>query len=647
MANRDFLSDGEVFGGEPETLSERDVFGESFPRVTPPGVERRAEAPPVPLFPRVQRPLAEGEVEQTPRVAVDIPQFSGRGVPQAPPAPPLPPTDADLFGPVEVEAAEPSEIGGPGRLLSGVRAAAQGATDFIADIPKATSILSSAIQRNVFEAQGIDPGLAVDPRTTPEFQAGEALSGGVREALPTNPEFEGEFFADVLPRGLGSTAGFAATGLAGRAVGVPALLAASGAGAASGASRGFDDALRSGASIEDAFTTSGLNAIVGTSEGIPISRLLDRLDRGTGGSVRQVLSNAIKQGTEEAAQEVFQQISENLIASQIVSFDPNRQLFTGVAEGGAVGFTAGGLFGFIAGLVSGGRRVPSRERVEPTIGPPGALDQQAPVAAPEGVQEPLTLSEAEVFGEPPIDPTAEPPGAPAEQPAEQAPPPESRRDDLREIIEDERPLAEIQREADAIAAEDEQRLTGERETLPEAGTPVTVEAEGIDPFTGNVEEVFQTTVFGNPVTGVRVRAESGDVFEFQAGDVQLTPIEQPAPEPLELTDEVGAIPSAAPLVQPAPQEPISTAAPAAPPDADDGVRAAQAAPVPTAPVSLPPAEAEAAGAAPVDLNAVDVTFQVQVEETGETVTVTENAGKAFSDAQSRVSLLQELVECLR
>lgn len=230
-------------------------------------------------------------------------------------------------------------------------------------------------------------------------------------------------------------------------------------------------------------------------------------------------------------------------------------------------------------------------------------------------------------------------------------------------------------------------------------------------------------MFGNPVTGVRIRAENGDVFEFQQGDVAITPIEQP---PLELTDEVapaqtgeiltdrqfaflqdradlgarlgeamrafrengddsvfqrmledakgdidiavireglrrvGVNPDRVAATRMTPEqelaalEELTTAiegtdqqppvAPVAPPDADEGGRAALAAPAEPAP--RPPSGA-VAGAAPADLNAVDISFEVEVDETGGTVTVTENAGKALAEASSRVALLQELAECLR
>ena len=53
------------------------------------------------------------------------------------------------------------------------------------------------------------------------------------------------------------------------------------------------DALNSGASIEDAYESAKLGTVVGTSEGLPVVRLLDRFDKGVAGSLRRLLINGV------------------------------------------------------------------------------------------------------------------------------------------------------------------------------------------------------------------------------------------------------------------------------------------------------------------------------------------------------------------
>lgn len=203
-----------------------------------------------------------------------------------------------------------------------------------------------------------------DAREHPLYEAGQALQDYVRRELPPNPRYKGDFWLQQFPEGLGSTAGFLATGVVGRVLGMPAAATVAASGASTGATNQFEDALRNGASFEDAETAAGLGALIGTSEAAPIAAVLGRLDRGTGGAVRRLFTRqgmkklgiaTLIGGGEELIQEVFQAVADNLVASEIVGYDEDRKVFEGAEEGAKVGFTVGALFSFVATAI-GGRR---------------------------------------------------------------------------------------------------------------------------------------------------------------------------------------------------------------------------------------------------------------------------------------------------
>lgn len=415
----------------------------------------------------------------------------------------------NAFENVGLPAAAPSVSPPPDRTVDTTRdrprsaasSFVQGGLDVIAAVPKSAEILGSAIQRNVFQRQGIPERYASDPREGSAYALGEDIEEFSKETFPTNPAFKDEFLTETLPRGAGSTLGFAATGVAGRAMGAGALLTASGTGAATQAASQFEDALNHGAELGDAFTASGYGAAVGTSEGLPIAHLLERLDKGTGGFVRRAISNALIQGTEEAAQEAFQTISDNLIASKIVEYDPNRGVFTGTGEAAGTGFSVGGLMGFLGGLLTGRRArqdqpVP-QEQVEPTIAPPGDPAQQPAPAVEQPLPQPLPEPETE------------------------APPVPSRRGELETILEDPRPVEEIAAERQQQA---QQRAVEAAQAAgyPEAGTRITVTAPGEEPIAGVFEEAFELPSASGPIQGVRVRGDDGNVYEFEAGDAEIS-----------------------------------------------------------------------------------------------------------------------------
>lgn len=197
--------------------------------------------------------------------------------------------------------------------------------------------------RSIFEAK------LMEPQAAPFYQAGMKLDEYLAEQFRTDPEFSEELFAGKVPQGLGSMIAFVAATI--------------GTGGPGGALAGglvnktdqFEDALDSGATIEEAYLASDFGAMIGLSEGIPITRILDRISRSTGGLTKQLLLDMLKGGTEEAVQETFQRVMGNVVASDIVGYDPEREWWGGAAEGAGVGFTTGGLVSFLGSIASGRR----------------------------------------------------------------------------------------------------------------------------------------------------------------------------------------------------------------------------------------------------------------------------------------------------
>ncbi len=222
------------------------------------------------------------------------------------------------------------------------------------------------------------------------FQAGQWISDFLKEKAPTNPNERGTL-TDKIASGIGSTAGFLAGGLAG-GTSKGALAMAGVMGAGSQATNQYMDALDSGASLEDAYNAAGLGALVGSSEAVPIVRLLDRLDKGTSGGINRIIINAAKGGTEEGLQEAFQSITSNLIASDLIKYDPERETFEGTGEASGIGFGIGALFNTVASIFGLRARRGSSARS-------AAHDnQETEIASPEQVQEEITPVSEEAEG---------------------------------------------------------------------------------------------------------------------------------------------------------------------------------------------------------------------------------------------------------
>lgn len=245
----------------------------------------------------------------------------------------------------------------------------------------------SSVSKQIVDT-AVESGSIDDPKQNPVYQKAEQFDDWLSENIKTNPEFEKEFFAGKLPRGFGSMSAFMAGGILGKGAGMSSVVSPAVMGSLTNSSSQFEDALNNGASIDQAFEASDYGSAIGLSEAAPIASILNRMDKGSGGAVKRTLIDMAKSGTEEAMQETFQQVMGNLVASDIVAYDPDRKMWEGSVDGATVGFTTGALTQFLVGMVGGKRagklsdqtlppqtdkvdkpvsKVDKKERVEPTF----------------------------------------------------------------------------------------------------------------------------------------------------------------------------------------------------------------------------------------------------------------------------------------
>jgi len=248
------------------------------------------------------------------------------------------------------------------------------------------------------------------------YRAGQAVRDVAAETFPIPEEHETRFPVQ-LGRGVGSTGTFLLTGVAGKVLRLPALAVTAGTGAMVNSAATFRDAVQNGASFETAAEAAKLSAITGTSEALPIARFLDTYDKASGGQIKRILANALKGGAEEGAQELFQSVADNLVAADL--YDPDREVFRGTGEAGAVGFSVGALFNTLAGMLG----VKVRAGRPQDAAPESAGEQVAAAAVPDSGVQDAPVAPPETPDEP-IPPEPPPTAAPAPGTITAAPPPE-------------------------------------------------------------------------------------------------------------------------------------------------------------------------------------------------------------------------------
>lgn len=239
-----------------------------------------------------------------------------------------------------------------GRLIRGLGGVA-------ASIPEQLGIAASGLARLTGTSDTIagegDPTRAEDRAS---YQLGQSIRRATGNVVHTRKELDDSFWASKVPEGVGSALGFIGGGLAGRALRIPQWLGISGLGAAAGGSEFYHDAKASGADEGTAQLASVIGSVVGTSEALPLSRIVRRLDGVTGGTFSRAVWEAGKDTLEEALQEGAQSLAQNLTAQQL--YDKDRELFNSVAENAGIG----GVTGFLLSSVSQAIGIPiGRSRV--------------------------------------------------------------------------------------------------------------------------------------------------------------------------------------------------------------------------------------------------------------------------------------------
>jgi hypothetical protein len=202
------------------------------------------------------------------------------------------------------------------------------------------------------------------------WKGSEALQEWVEKNLPDDPRLREDFWFSQVPRGFGQMGSYMTLAmLTGGGIAPVALLGASMEGAGAyrriGAAGGTPDQ-----EIAALLPAWGL----GATEIIPISRLLTRLDRGTGGLVKRILLNTAFESVEEGAQELGQQLGGNIVHNFIM--DAKEDIWKGTGTGAGVGMVSGGLMAFIMTLAQAA--IPGKVRGRPGAPAAAAPAEEAP-----------------------------------------------------------------------------------------------------------------------------------------------------------------------------------------------------------------------------------------------------------------------------
>lgn len=275
------------------------------------------------------------------------------------------------------------------------------------------SLTSTPLKAVAIGAQALDRSVMGVEKPIEEYatyQYGQGIENAIDEEVVIPEGTEGGM-AHNIGSGFGSAAAIMATGPTGITKSVGSIgtqilnyatqvgkLAVSPAGAVAGIMMGvpeYEAAKQSGASDEEAFKVFAINYGIGQTDAIPLGRMLDRLNKGSGGIVLRTLKNMGVGGIEEAIQEGFQTYLTNKVAQG--SYDPKRDPLIGIAEsmgyGALIGAILPGGLG-IANRVNLGVQAEVNETIDTqTTGNP-QVDNSIDTVANEAVQVVREVQEA-------------------------------------------------------------------------------------------------------------------------------------------------------------------------------------------------------------------------------------------------------------
>lgn len=181
-------------------------------------------------------------------------------------------------------------------------------------------------------------------------------------------------YEETIPRkfgeAFGSTAPFFALGPAGLA----GRIGATGLGVGAGAGEARTRAEQEGATGEQRAGATGLGAVVGVTEMLPVFRFIDNLASPIKKGIMGTLTRAAATGGAEGVQEAAAQIAQNLIAKGI--YKPDQAIIEQVGESAAYGTATGALVQVLTDMALG-RRAGQGSSTRAGEVPQGDAEQQA------------------------------------------------------------------------------------------------------------------------------------------------------------------------------------------------------------------------------------------------------------------------------
>jgi hypothetical protein len=181
-------------------------------------------------------------------------------------------------------------------------------------------------------------------------------------------------YEETIPRkfgeAFGSTAPFFALGPAGLA----GRIGATGLGVGAGAGEARTRAEQEGATGEQRAGATGLGAVVGVTEMLPVFRFIDNLASPIKKGIMGTLTRAAATGGAEGVQEAAAQIAQNLIAKGI--YKPDQAIIEQVGESAAYGTATGALVQVLTDMALG-RRAGQGSSTPAGEVPQGDAEQQA------------------------------------------------------------------------------------------------------------------------------------------------------------------------------------------------------------------------------------------------------------------------------
>lgn len=405
------------------------------------------------------------------------------------------------------------------------------------------------------------------PETFGAYKLGQWMDTATQEGgfLYGNPELQDSFWMTDAPQAIGQMVPMLLIGTVTGGTGT----FASGMGMESTAM--YEEALQEGAPLDKAYEAAFLGAGLGTSEALPVMAILQKVDRRTGGVVRKHLLKWLANGSEEALQEFGQTIAENVIARDLVGYDPDRELVTDeAARAGGAGGVAGAFWSVVASILTGrrgGRHVPRPQRDEETQPPPRGEqlreDLNSPMtveqikkrddvaaALPPGYTVRMSQDGSAVLVSPDGLPMAEPTLDVPDQWVEAA-----NADNASRIERQDQEFAAAvaERDAENASIRDDLAAQGQAETqilaettgIPEPGQRATVTLPDGNLTSGEVVDILED---GDAI-GVTLRGDDGTTFDVYTDEADI------GPEVLPEEQNADVAPGPASPVEPAAQSP--------------------------------------------------------------------------------------------